>query len=298
MRFYKRVYDPAIGQWLTPDPLGFADGPNLYAYVHSNPLRFCDPYGLSMKEFFKGFAASAAQVGAACVAKWAVVGAVSFFCPPLGAAVSSAMTAYSVGMTAYSVGKCAYDNYDTLQEIGDAALAGDLGQIAAWGIDAVCSMSYEQLGSLAFDAVSIAAPMARVKGAKAVADAKAASVAASAEKAAKKKCGATQYNALSSKAGANLQRHLRYCEEYGMSNVKYLENGRIRYYGDLKLARTPGEMIGQRYVHEFNPDMGSSRGWFETLDVNLNIRQVRPQLYSNIKIHYMFDECGNLENIW
>ncbi|ADI38381.1 hypothetical protein wcw_1022 [Waddlia chondrophila WSU 86-1044] len=138
-----------------------------------------------MKEFFKGFAASAAQVEAACVAKWAVVGAVSFFCPPLRAAVSSAITAYSVGMTAYSVGKCAYDNYDTLQEIGNAALAGDLGQIAAWGIDAVCSMSYEQLGSLAFDAVSIAALMARVKGAKAVADAKAASVAEKVEKAAK-----------------------------------------------------------------------------------------------------------------
>ncbi|CCB91814.1 unknown protein [Waddlia chondrophila 2032/99] len=84
-----------------------------------------------MKEFFKGFAASAAQVGAACVVKWAIVGAVTFACPPAGAAVSSAMTAYSVGMTAYSVGKCAYDNYDTLQEIGDAALAGDLGQIAA-----------------------------------------------------------------------------------------------------------------------------------------------------------------------
>ncbi|ADI37554.1 putative rhs family protein remnant [Waddlia chondrophila WSU 86-1044] len=33
MHFYKRVYDPAIGQWLTPDPLGFADGPNLYVYV-------------------------------------------------------------------------------------------------------------------------------------------------------------------------------------------------------------------------------------------------------------------------
>ncbi|WP_049767093.1 hypothetical protein [Waddlia chondrophila] len=46
-------------------------------------------------------------------------------------------------------------------------------------------MSYEQLGSLAFDAVSIAAPVARAKGAKAVADAKAASVAEKVEKAAK-----------------------------------------------------------------------------------------------------------------
>ncbi len=44
--FEKREYDPHVGQWLTPDPLGFADGPNLYAYVHNNPLIFVDPHGL------------------------------------------------------------------------------------------------------------------------------------------------------------------------------------------------------------------------------------------------------------
>ncbi len=44
--FDKREYDPAQGRWLTPDPLGFADGPNLYAYVQNNPLTFVDPYGL------------------------------------------------------------------------------------------------------------------------------------------------------------------------------------------------------------------------------------------------------------
>jgi RHS repeat-associated protein len=44
--FEKREYDPAAGRWLTPDPLGFADGPNLFAYVHNDPLGFVDPYGL------------------------------------------------------------------------------------------------------------------------------------------------------------------------------------------------------------------------------------------------------------
>jgi RHS repeat-associated protein len=42
----KREYDPVLGRWLTPDPLGFADGPNLYAYVQNNPMIFVDPYGL------------------------------------------------------------------------------------------------------------------------------------------------------------------------------------------------------------------------------------------------------------
>jgi RHS repeat-associated protein len=44
--FAKREYDPVLGAWLTPDPLGFADGPNLYAYVNNNPLIYIDPYGL------------------------------------------------------------------------------------------------------------------------------------------------------------------------------------------------------------------------------------------------------------
>lgn len=48
--YAKRNYDPSLGIWLTPDPSGFVDGPNLYAYVKNNPLTFIDPYGLWMEE--------------------------------------------------------------------------------------------------------------------------------------------------------------------------------------------------------------------------------------------------------
>lgn len=56
--FEKRFYDPTLGRWLTPDPLSFTDGPNLYAYVHNNPLIYVDPYGLlsfEINEFCEGF---------------------------------------------------------------------------------------------------------------------------------------------------------------------------------------------------------------------------------------------------
>jgi RHS repeat-associated protein len=43
----RRYYDPLSGRWLTPDPLGFHDGMNLYAFVHNNPLNTIDLYGLS-----------------------------------------------------------------------------------------------------------------------------------------------------------------------------------------------------------------------------------------------------------
>ena len=44
--FGLRYYDPEIGRWITPDPAGYADGPNLYAYVHNSPLLYWDQFGL------------------------------------------------------------------------------------------------------------------------------------------------------------------------------------------------------------------------------------------------------------
>ena len=46
-----RYYDPELGQYLTPDPLGTPDGPNPYAYVAFNPLRHVDPDGLVLFAF-------------------------------------------------------------------------------------------------------------------------------------------------------------------------------------------------------------------------------------------------------
>lgn len=45
--FGRRYYDASWGRWTTADPAWYADGPNLYAYVHNNPHRYCDPDGLS-----------------------------------------------------------------------------------------------------------------------------------------------------------------------------------------------------------------------------------------------------------
>jgi RHS repeat-associated protein len=46
-----RYYDPAQGQYLSPDPLGMPNGPNGYAYVRFNPLRYIDPEGLVLFAF-------------------------------------------------------------------------------------------------------------------------------------------------------------------------------------------------------------------------------------------------------
>jgi len=41
-----RYYSPGLGRFLEPDPIGFGDGLNVYAYVGNNPINFVDPLGL------------------------------------------------------------------------------------------------------------------------------------------------------------------------------------------------------------------------------------------------------------
>ncbi|MEO7177481.1 MAG: RHS repeat-associated core domain-containing protein, partial [Allosphingosinicella sp.] len=44
--FGMRYYPLWLARWLSPDPTGTTDGPNLYAYVEGNPVSFEDPTGL------------------------------------------------------------------------------------------------------------------------------------------------------------------------------------------------------------------------------------------------------------
>ncbi len=49
--FGKRFYDPSLQRWLSADPAGFIDGPNLYAYVWNSPTNRLDSLGLSSNGF-------------------------------------------------------------------------------------------------------------------------------------------------------------------------------------------------------------------------------------------------------
>jgi RHS repeat-associated protein len=41
-----RTYDPRLGRFLQPDPIGYGAGMNMYAYVGGDPVNFADPSGL------------------------------------------------------------------------------------------------------------------------------------------------------------------------------------------------------------------------------------------------------------
>lgn len=40
-----RYYDPELGRFISPDPMGYADGPNLYQYGLNSPVNYTDPTG-------------------------------------------------------------------------------------------------------------------------------------------------------------------------------------------------------------------------------------------------------------
>jgi RHS repeat-associated protein len=65
--FRARWYDPAIGRWLSRDPVGISGGLNLYAAFDNNPVVFADPGGLDVAYLLDSAALARAGHGAAAV---------------------------------------------------------------------------------------------------------------------------------------------------------------------------------------------------------------------------------------
>ncbi|CCB90244.1 RHS repeat-associated core domain-containing protein [Simkania negevensis] len=48
--FGRRFYDPETGRWLSPDPKGFDEGPNLYQFLVNCPMLHFDLYGAAVQK--------------------------------------------------------------------------------------------------------------------------------------------------------------------------------------------------------------------------------------------------------
>jgi hypothetical protein len=96
---------------------------------------------------------------------------------------------------------------------------------------------------------------------------------------------------------ARLREFYRQAEQYGQGGYRVLENGRYRFYGELKPARTAGEMQGARLVREWDPVTGNTRTWYETLDHLGRVRSVAPKPPTGPLNHRIFDADGNYQGL-
>ncbi len=95
-----RYHSPSLGRWLSPDPAGVVDGPNLYGFVRGNPIRLTDPGGTNgidpatvsetVEVFMMGapVVTTVATTSVATFARWAGATALSRF--PIGWTVPAA----------------------------------------------------------------------------------------------------------------------------------------------------------------------------------------------------------------
>ena len=118
VRFGAREYDPRLGRWLQPDPIGFAGGDsNLYAYVGGNPVLYHDPSGRVSNS---------------------TLDSVAEFSAGVGDVLTMGIGGWARDRLGFGVNECsdAYENGSWAGEAADLLLGGGIKSGAKWGAKA------------------------------------------------------------------------------------------------------------------------------------------------------------------
>ena len=294
--FGRRYYSSQTGRFLTPDPVGFSDGPNLYAYVHNSPMVLIDPYGLTAME----------DVGGAGIE--AGMGLGRGFIHPLDTLYENSGRLVGLGHDIYNgdFSKISNASRQDIANFACARIGETIGACAAgyyvakaipglvYGVGTRIVANVVSRGFAKNTCTRMAESRAVIAAEARVVTAGETAVASESASGAMTRIGGSRSLVAENSVQKNvLNEHLRQCEKYGSERVRFLENGRVRYYGPLDAAKKPGEMTGRRMVREWDPKNGLRKTWHETLDGNERIRSVRPEYNDGVKRHFIFHEDGS-----
>ncbi len=98
---YHRYYDPQVGRYITPDPIGLAGGINPYTYCLNDPVNFFDPTG----QFGIGGVVLGGMTGGAIGGIVAALTGGNIATSIAGGAVSGAIFGSGGGMVAWAFGR-------------------------------------------------------------------------------------------------------------------------------------------------------------------------------------------------
>jgi len=101
------------------------------------------------------------------------------------------------------------------------------------------------------------------------------------------KAAASQINQVSVNAGTALRSKLSALQgaQKDAANIRFLPDGRIRYYDPETPARTPGPTRGASYVTEWDPSTSGVRSWMESYDQFGNVNRVHPKTKDGFSVN-------------
>ncbi len=306
MYFGYRYYDPQLGRWISPDPLGTVDGPNLYAYARNNPMKYVDYFGLnSLLDENCGCTQHGhpgwhnAPEGCVCICgRNTNAYATGSYRSKIGSDINSAICGVSHGVVDFVLGSI-HDLQTAASYIGSLDLDIHL-QERSQIIKAIEQSQTNQMNTIEgsiMDTLSIdksdsvyhffrsrtttgleiwsliAGGYGAVKGV--MAFNKLAKAPLQISKLSRKSI-AVGRGAENINAGISLTTKLRQLEtiQQTAAKTRILPDGRIRYYKAERMATYPGRTRGSAYVTEYNPTTGQVRGWNECYDQFGNVNRV------------------------
>jgi hypothetical protein len=294
------------GTFISRDPLGHVDGPNVYCYVRQNPWTAWDPEGLAtvsvggmgMLTDRRDFrpAAGLEEFGQGSGGRIAISNPKAYESVPEASGEATVESEEAMlSRAANGIAREAIDDFHRGIMNPRADIAVEHRKLLFVG-SALGKHAPEELNQLlndlghgaymgeVIDLGAVVVGIVASEGVGAMLSAGKAVPLVGSRIAAKTTAGT---GAESANAGSALRSKLSALEDAqsGAASTRTLPDGRVRYYGPETPARTAGPTRGASYVTEHNPATGGVRSWMESYNQAGNVNRVHPKMINGQQVH-------------